>query len=42
MEGVVAPPRWVFLELNAAPVWVEQADRAGVDVANALLDALLG
>ena len=34
--------RWWFLEANAAPIWVEQAERTHRDVAGALVSALLG
>jgi len=42
VDGVWSPERgFVFLEMNTAPVFVELAERCGVDVAGALADRLL-
>lgn len=41
VDFLVGDDGWCFLEANAAPIWVEQAERTGVDVAGALLATLL-
>ncbi len=41
VDFIVNGDGWWFLEANASPVWVEQAERTGADVAGALLATLL-